>query len=110
MLKKAVQQGRSERGGEAYFGLYVEPVSDARTPPTDFFSLLLEFQEVAEQIFSGSRQNRFRMELDPFDTQRLMAEPHDLTLGGLGGDLTTIGKIASTHDERMIARRFKRIG
>src|SRR5574337_333826 len=70
----------------------------------------LEFQEVSEQIFSDDRQNRFRMELDPFDTKRLMAEPHDLTLGGLGGNLTTVGKIASIHDERMIARRFKRIG
>src|SRR6185436_14438302 len=35
-LKKAVQQGRSERRGEAY----VEPLSDARTPLADFFSFL----------------------------------------------------------------------
>jgi len=68
MLKKAVQQGRSERRGEAYgphfvgpfalaLGLgeqkspsgtsefrktLVEPLSDARTPLADFFSILLE--------------------------------------------------------------------
>jgi hypothetical protein len=39
MLKKAVQQGRSERGAEAYQG-YVEGPSDARTTLTDFFSIL----------------------------------------------------------------------
>jgi len=38
MLKKSVQQGRSERRGEAY--RYVEPLSDARTPLADFFSIL----------------------------------------------------------------------
>ena len=41
MLKKAVQQGRSERRGEAYSELYVEPLSDARTTLADFFSILL---------------------------------------------------------------------
>jgi hypothetical protein len=70
MLKKAVQQGRSERRPEEVqaalrvgrslvewilangksppafptsesFGWYVELLSDARTPPVDFFSILL---------------------------------------------------------------------
>ena len=56
MLKKAVQQGRSERRGEAYPLGYVEPLSDARTKPgerrvsarrgragekSDFFSILI---------------------------------------------------------------------
>ena len=41
MLKKAVQQGRSERRGEAYLVLYVEPLSEASTPLADFFSILL---------------------------------------------------------------------
>ena len=41
MLKKAVQQGRSERRGEAYSELYVEPLSEARTTLADFFSILL---------------------------------------------------------------------
>jgi hypothetical protein len=44
MFKKAVQQGRSERGGEAYFFLYVEPLSDAKTPLADFFNILLSGQ------------------------------------------------------------------
>jgi hypothetical protein len=34
-------QARSERRGEAYFGLYVEPLSDARTQLADFFNILL---------------------------------------------------------------------
>ena len=36
----AVQQGRSERGGEAYAS-YVEPLSEARTTLAGFFSILL---------------------------------------------------------------------
>ncbi len=42
MFKNAVQRGRSERGGEAYFLLYVEPPSDARTKLAAFFNILLE--------------------------------------------------------------------
>ncbi len=41
MLKKTDQQGRSERRGEAYSVRYVEPLSEARTPLADFFSILL---------------------------------------------------------------------
>jgi len=41
LFKKAVQQGRSERRGEAYFVPYVESLSDARTPLADFFNSLL---------------------------------------------------------------------
>ena len=33
MIKKAVQRGRSNRRGEAYFAPYGEPLSDARTKP-----------------------------------------------------------------------------
>jgi len=35
------RQGRSERRGESYFVLYVEPLSVARMPLADFFSILL---------------------------------------------------------------------
>ena len=42
MRKKAVQQGRSEQRGESYSVLYVEPLSDARTPLAVFFRILLE--------------------------------------------------------------------
>jgi hypothetical protein len=41
MLKKAVQQGRSERRGESYCVSYVEPLSEARRKLADFFSILL---------------------------------------------------------------------
>src|SRR5574340_200060 len=41
MLKKAVQQGRSERRPEAYPRGYVEGLNDARTLLADFFSSLL---------------------------------------------------------------------
>ncbi len=41
MFKKDIRQGRSEREREAYFALYVERLSDARTPPEAFFNILL---------------------------------------------------------------------
>ena len=41
MLKKTVQQGRSERRAEAYPLGYVKGLSDARTMLADFFSSLL---------------------------------------------------------------------
>ncbi len=40
MVKKAVQRGRSQRGGEAYSVRYVEPPSPARTKLADFFNIL----------------------------------------------------------------------
>ncbi len=36
------RQDRSERRGESYFVSYVEPLSVARTPLADFFSILLD--------------------------------------------------------------------
>ena len=41
LFRKAVQQGRSERRGDAYSVPYVEPLSDARTPLADFINSLL---------------------------------------------------------------------
>jgi hypothetical protein len=41
MFKKTVQRGRSERRDEAYFGPYVEPLSDARTKLAGFSNILL---------------------------------------------------------------------
>jgi len=40
MIKKAVQQVRSERQSEAYVVQYVEGLSDARTKLAAFFSIL----------------------------------------------------------------------
>ena len=41
VLKKFVQQGRSEFRPESYPLGYVEGLNDARTPLADFFSILL---------------------------------------------------------------------
>jgi hypothetical protein len=41
MFKKAVQRGRSERRGEAYFVPYGELLSGARTKLADFFNIVL---------------------------------------------------------------------
>ena len=42
MLKKAVRQGRSKRRGDADSVRYGEPLSEARTPLADFFSILFD--------------------------------------------------------------------
>jgi hypothetical protein len=55
MLKKAGQQGRSKRRGEAYSVRYGEPLSEARTPLTDFFSILLKVR-LLRRIRSRSRR------------------------------------------------------
>jgi len=41
LFRKAVQQGRSERGGKSYSLPYVEPLSEARTPLAAFVNSLL---------------------------------------------------------------------
>ena len=41
LYRKGVQQGRSERRGDAYSVSYVEPLSDARTPLAEFLNSLL---------------------------------------------------------------------
>jgi hypothetical protein len=58
MLKKAVQQGRSEPRGESYFVAYVEPLSDARTPLTDFFSILLGALDFFERELFGQHDGQ----------------------------------------------------
>jgi hypothetical protein len=50
MLKKAVQQGRSERRCESYSGPYGEPLSDARTLLADIFSILLKSLELPASL------------------------------------------------------------
>ena len=56
MFKKAVQRGRSERKGEAYFGPYVESLSDARTKLAGFFNIL------SRSLEDDARPWRFHLE------------------------------------------------
>ena len=56
MLKKTVQQGRSERRSEAYPLGYVEVLSDARTMLADFFSILL--RDIVQNGRLDRRQRR----------------------------------------------------
>ena len=62
MLKKTVQQGRSERRPEAYPLGYVEGLNDARTMLADFFSIRLG-DDVAHEIVQGRIGN---LDLDEF--------------------------------------------
>ncbi len=50
MLKKSVQQGRSERRSEVYPLGYVEDLNDARTMLADCFSILL-------RVSAGTRKD-----------------------------------------------------
>lgn len=50
----AIQRGRSERRGEAYFGSYVEPLSDARTKLVDFFTILQDGSHEATATWTSS--------------------------------------------------------
>ena len=52
LFKKAVQQGRSKRRGEAYSVRYVEPLSAARTPLADFFNSLLVKEALVRRLFT----------------------------------------------------------
>jgi hypothetical protein len=54
MLKKTVQQGRSERRPEAYPLGYVEDLSDARTMLAGFFSI------VSGDVVENGRLNRWQ--------------------------------------------------
>ena len=66
-LKKAVQQGRSERRPDAYPLGYVEGLNDARTTLADFFSILL----VLIQIPIGN------ISIDPFATHFAIGPERD---------------------------------
>ena len=81
MLKKFVQQGRSERRGETYSMLYVEPLREVRTPLADFFSILLV------KPYMGSQ---------PVVVERSLAYAPDswvvaLHIGNQGSDLLATG-------------------
>jgi hypothetical protein len=52
MLKKAAQQGRSKRRGDAYSVQYGEPLSEARTPLAGFFSILLGSLEISRPAWA----------------------------------------------------------
>lgn len=64
MFKKAVQRGRSERRGEAYCILYVEPQRDARTKLADFFNIMLG-AETGEEGRQLHRQPHITADAEP---------------------------------------------
>ena len=72
MVKKAVQQGRSERRGEAYSAPYVEPLNDARTKLADFFNIL----SVGMKDGKPGAQC-FRLSANFFQYRRLLPVPED---------------------------------
>ena len=76
LFKKAVQQGRSERGGDAYSVPYVEPQSDARTPLADFFNSLLAGGFQARRGLVQQRRELFAVEIvDPDVAGRNRIDP-----------------------------------
>jgi hypothetical protein len=60
LFRKAVQQGRSERRGDAYSVPYVEPLSDVRTPLADFVNSLL----IGDESLGREQDERGRLDLN----------------------------------------------
>src|SRR5438093_3807259 len=89
-------------------------VKDCRSMSLAMASLIMaggsKTQEVTEKFFAGTGQNGFRMELHAFDAKGAVAKAHDLSLRGLSGDFQTGGERLAPDDQRMVARRFKRVG
>jgi hypothetical protein len=73
-------------------------------------TLSLKLKEIFHDLPAALRQNTFRMKLHAPDRQRLVLHSHDFALLGFRRDLQTIRQRTAFDDERMIARRGKRIG
>ncbi len=60
-------------------------------------------QEVAQKGGARDGQDRFRVELDAFDGQLTMAQPHDHAVGRGGGHHQLLGYRVRVDDERVVA-------
>ena len=86
MLKKFVQQGRSERRAEAYPLGYVEGLSDARTKLADFFSILLGLAKVGSaqrDIRNHFVKRHLHAPLPLSIFQQDLKRPHQLLITGV---------------------------
>src|SRR5580692_8112128 len=69
----------------------------------------LKGQEIFEELFAGSSEDGFGMELDAFDFVTAMAEAHDDAVGGFCGDGQLARERFAFDDERMVARGCERL-
>ena len=69
MFKKAVQQGHSERRGEAYSCRYVEPLSDTITKLAGFFNILVETLAEISKELRKDRELAFYGDVDFIPTE-----------------------------------------
>src|SRR5215467_13085794 len=88
-IKKAGQRGRSERKGETYFFAYVEPVSEARTKLTAFFTnLLCGAGVLCQELINHLLELALRPGADqllhhlPFFEEKDRGNTHDLIASG----------------------------
>lgn len=86
-------------GSGLVFPFYLEPVA----------RVCLERKEVLQQLFARFGEHGFRMKLHSFNLMFAVAQPHDDAVAGLGADLKFLGQRLSLHNQRVIARRRKRI-
>src|ERR1700751_5509116 len=68
---------------------------------------LLRLQKIEQELLADLGHNGFRVELDPLDGITAVAQAHDLSLSGFGGDLQLWRQAFPSYDQRMIASRFK---
>jgi hypothetical protein len=80
------------------------PKGAARLTDVDGRRLIAALRkEVLQQFVAALGGNRFRMELHALDRQRPVPQPHDLAVGGPGGDLEALGQRLALDCQRVIA-------
>ncbi len=83
MVKKAVQRGRSKRGGQGYSVRYVKSPSAARTKLADFFNILLEFGFGNARVWSRPTSRRDGRATRPFGPGGRLGGPVAMLAVGL---------------------------
>src|ERR1700722_684352 len=69
-----------------------------------------EHQEILQQVVAAGRGDAFGMELHAIDRTLAVGQAHDEAVLGLGGHAQRFGQVLALDDQRMVARRRKRIG
>src|ERR1043165_893115 len=66
---------------------------------------LVKFEEVLEDFHAALGGDALRVKLHAPDRQLAVAQAHDLTLGGFGGDFQFARESCALDEQRVIARR-----
>src|SRR5208283_5933472 len=70
----------------------------------------VEPEEILQDPHPLPGRDGFRVELDAPDGQGAVPQPHDLALGGLGGDLQLLREARALDEQRVVARAGETLG